>query len=228
MATGKLKLGLWETGTVVWVCVAGSILHFAFELSDYWRPMALIAAVNESAWEHTKMYFWPGLFAALVQYTYTRGVANNYWLGKAAALTLTPLLIWVTFFSYMSMVVASGGKASLPAILSIMVLGISVGQAASWFILTRPPMALPVGRYTAATLVTLTAVFATFSYFPPRTFLFENFFCYQYTGDYGILPDYGPYRVFVKVGSDGSTQAGGGVNYCAGRQRPATVARGAF
>ena len=125
-------------------------------------------------------------------------------------------------------VVASGGKASLPAILSIMVLGISVGQAASWFILTRPPMALPVGRYTAATLVTLTAVFATFSYFPPRTFLFENFFCYQYTGDYGILPDYGPYRVFVKVGSDGSTQAGGGVNYCAGRQRPAPLARDTF
>ncbi len=34
----KLKLGLWEAGCVIWVCVAGSLLHFAFELSDYWTP----------------------------------------------------------------------------------------------------------------------------------------------------------------------------------------------
>ena len=55
-------------------------------------------------------------------------------------------------------------------------------------------------------MATLTAVFATFSYFPPKVFLFENFFCYQYTGEYGILDDYGPYRVFVKMDADGVTQ----------------------
>ncbi|MDH5254960.1 MAG: DUF6512 family protein [Gammaproteobacteria bacterium] len=223
-STGRLKLALWETGTVVWVCVAGSALHFAFELSEYWRPMALFAAVNESAWEHTKMYFWPGLFAALVQYTYTRDVANNYWLGKAAALAITPVLIWLTYFSYMSWVVASGSKASLPTMLSIMVLGISAGQAASWTILTRPPLQRAATRTAAGVMATLTAVFATFSYFPPKFFLFENFFCYEYTGEYGILDDYAPYRVFVKVGADGSTRAGGGVNYCAGRQRGIPVA----
>ena len=223
--SGKMKLALWEIGTVVWVCIAGSTLHFAFELSEYWRPMALFAAVNESAWEHTKMYFWPGLFAALVQYTYTRAVANNYWLGKAAALAVTPILIWVTYFTYMNWVVSLGSKASLPTMLAIMVFGISAGQATSWFLLTRPPLQFAARRYAAGALATLTVVFATFSYFPPRVFLFENFFCYQYTGEYGILGDYGPYRVFVKVGADGSTKAGGGVNYCAGRQQAAAIAQ---
>jgi hypothetical protein len=225
-STGKLKLALWEIGIVLWVCIVGSTLHFAFELSEYWRPMALFAAVNESAWEHTKMYFWPGLVAALVQYTYTRDVANNYWLGKSAALALTPFLIWLTYFTYMSWVVSSGGKASLPTMLSIMVFGISAGQATSWYLLTRPPLQFANRRYaTTGALATLTAVFATFSYFPPRVFLFENFFCYQYTGEYGILDDYGPYRVFVKADADGSTKAGGGVNYCAGRQQAVPVAR---
>jgi hypothetical protein len=223
-STGRLKLALWDIGTVFWVCIAGSALHFAFELSEYWRPMALFAAVNESAWEHTKMYFWPGLFAALVQYTYTRDVASNYWLGKAVALALTPLLIWFTYFTYMGWVVSSGGKASLPTMLSIMVLGISAGQAASWVILTRPPLRIAAPRYAAGILATLTAVFASFSFFPPRVFLFENFFCYQYTGEYGILPDYTPYRVFVKVAADGTATAGGGVNYCAGRQQAVPVA----
>lgn len=214
-----LRLGLWDAGTVIWICVAGSALHFAFELSEYWRPMALFAAVNESAWEHTKMYFWPGLAAALVQYTYTRSIAHNYWIGKAAALLITPVLIWVTYFAYMGWVVASGGKASLPTMLSIMVLGISTGQFASWYILTRPPFQARLQPYAVATMATLALVFASFTYLPPRVFLFENFFCYQYTGEYGILDDYTPYRVFVRLDANGQPQAGGGVNYCAGRTR---------
>jgi hypothetical protein len=107
--------------------------------------------------------------------------------------------------------------------LSIMVLGISAGQATSWYILTRPPLQFGARRYATGAIATLTAVFATFSYFPPRAFLFENFFCYQYTGEYGILDDYGPYRVFVKTNADGSTKSGGGVNYCAGRQQAAAL-----
>lgn len=49
-SSGRLKLALWDIGTVFWVCIVGSTLHFAFELSEYWRPMALFGAVNESAW----------------------------------------------------------------------------------------------------------------------------------------------------------------------------------
>jgi len=41
-------------------------------------------------------------------------------------------------------------------------------------------------------------------------FVFENFYCYQYTGEFGILDDYEPYRVFYR-----GARPGGGVNYCA-------------
>ena len=30
---------------------------------------------------------------AIVQYTYTRNIANNYWLGKVVALAITPIVI---------------------------------------------------------------------------------------------------------------------------------------
>jgi Family of unknown function (DUF6512) len=221
---GSTTLALWDAGTVIWVCVAGSALHFAFELSEYWQPMALLAAVNESAWEHTKMYFWPGLLAALVQYTYTRHIARNYWLGKAAALLLTPVLIWITYFSYMGWVVSSGGKASLPTMLLIMVFGISAGQFASWRLLTLPTIAAVGPRTGPLVLVALTAIFTTFTWLPPRLPLFENFYCYQYTGEYGILEDYTPYRVFSRVDAAGQGQAGGGVNYCANFKPPAAAA----
>ena len=207
----KLKLGLWEAGCVIWVCVAGSLLHFAFELSDYWTPLALMAAVNESAWEHTKMYFWPGLVYALVQYTYTRDIANNYWLGKAAALAITPVTIFITYYSYMGYISAVDSKASLPTMLMIMVFGISFGQYLSYRILSAKPLEQSLRRYALPTYVALLAMFSTFTFLPPKIFLFENFYCYQYTGEYGILSDYEPYRVFVREGE----QQAGGVNYCA-------------
>ena len=214
------KLLAWEIGAIFWVACAGSMLHFAFELSEYWRPMALMAAVNESAWEHVKMYFWPGLALALVQYTYTRDVARNYWFGKAVGLAVTPVAILVSYFSYMAWVDHGGGKPSLAIMLTIMFLGIAAGQLTSWFILTGPELAAATRRYAVATYAALVLAFSSFTYFPPRVFVFENFYCYQYTGEYGILGDYAPYRVFYK-----GERPGGGVNYCATLAQQATASR---
>jgi hypothetical protein len=49
--------------------------------------------------------------------------------------------------------------------------------------------------------------------------VFENFYCYQYTGEYGILDNYEAYRVFYK-----GERPGGGVNYCATLAQQATSA----
>lgn len=212
------KLLAWEIVAIFWVAGAGSLLHFAFELTDYWRPMAVFAAVNESAWEHVKMYFWPGLAFALVQYTYTRDIARNYWFGKAIGLALTPLTILVAYFGYMAWVDAVGGKPSLPIMLAIMLIGISAGQLASWLVLTGPPLAPQSRRWALGTYAVLLAAFVSFTYFPPRVFVFENFYCYQYTGEFGILDDYAPYRVFYR-----GERPGGGVNYCATFTQRATV-----
>ena len=59
-------------------------------------------------------------------------------------------------------------------------------------------------------------MFATFTFFPPKLQLFENYLCYQYTGEYGILDDYEPYRIFRKP----DEQVAGGGNsiwYCANK-----------
>lgn len=215
----RSKLLCWEIGCIVWIAMAGSLLHFAFELSEYWRPMAVMAAVNESAWEHTKMYFWPGLLYAVVQYTYTRKLANNYWLGKAVALALTPLLILVVYFSYLEYVDISGVKPNLAVMLTIMVTGIAAGQLASWKILCSQPIRGIAWTRVAAGYAVLVLAFSSLTYFPPRVFVFENFYCYQYTGEYGILENYEPYRVFYK-----GERPGGGVNYCATPAQQATAA----
>ena len=220
----KLKLLGWEIACVFWVMFAGSVLHFAFELSDYWRPLAIMAAVNESAWEHVKMYFWPCLVWALVQFTCTREIANNFWLGKAAALVVTPVVIFSCYFGYMGYVVSSGGKATLWGMLLIMFMGVTAGQLTSWSILASRPLELSGRPLVPAIYALLVLAFSSFTYFPPRVFLFENFFCYRYTGEYGILSDYAPYRVFMRVDESGQQQQGGGVLYCDRVQGTASAA----
>lgn len=211
--SNKSKLLLWELGCVLWICFAGSSLHFAYELSDYWTPMAFIAAVNESIWEHLKIYFWPGLLYTLVQYTYTRDIANNYWLGKVVALFTTPVVITISYHAYMSWVLSTGAKTSVGAILMIMFIGVLVGQLCSYRILTSPQVQWVRRRYVAVGYASLVFMFSVFTFFPPQLSLFENYLCYEYTGEYGILSDYTPYRMFRRP--EEMDTGGSSIWYCA-------------
>lgn len=209
--TRKTRLLAWELGCVFWICFAGSSLHFAYELSDYWMPMAFVAAVNESVWEHLKIYFWPGLLYTLVQYTYTRHYANNYWLGKVVALAVTPVVITVSFHTYTNWVVATGAKTSVSMILLIMTFGVLVGQLCSYKILASKPF-VATRRYVMGGYAGLVFAFSTFTFFPPQLFLFENYLCYEYTSEYGILDDYTPYKMFRKPGE--ADAGGNSIWYC--------------
>ena len=209
--SNKSKLLIWELGCVFWICFAGSSLHFAYELSDYWTPMAFIAAVNESVWEHLKIYFWPGLLYALVQYTYTRNYANNYWLGKVIALAVTPIAITALYHSYITWVKATGAGTSVGVILGIMFVGVLVGQLCSFRILTSQPFDV-ARRYVVGGYATLLFMCSAFTFFPPHLFLFENYLCYEYTNEFGILDDYAPYKMFRKPDEMG--QGGNSIWYC--------------
>lgn len=70
--------------------MAGGALHFAYPLCQ--TPLVgLFAPVNESVWEHLKLFFWPMLLAAFVL---TRGAADGRraWSGWLLGLLRVPLL----------------------------------------------------------------------------------------------------------------------------------------
>ena len=103
-------------------------------------------------------------------------------------------------------------KTSVGAILLIMFFGVLVGQLCSYKILTSPPFEWMRRRYVAAGYASLVFAFSTFTYFPPQMFLFENYLCYEYTNEYGILDDYAPYRMFRKPGEE--EDGGNSIWYC--------------
>jgi hypothetical protein len=50
--------------------ILGSLLHFTYQLSGDNAFVALFSAVNESVWEHTKLFFFPVIFYLLIEWRY--------------------------------------------------------------------------------------------------------------------------------------------------------------
>lgn len=186
----------WDAVGGIFIFLAASFLHYIFELSGFATIVAPFGSVNESAWEHMKLFFWPGLAFAVVEHAYLRHRVNNFWAAKGAALLITPLGVLLSFYCYLGIVLPITGKGSLAGTLVTAAIGVALGQFASYRLLTRPPMGQRARIAGLVIIAAMAASYVAFTFLPPRIFLFENFFGYVYDGQFGILADYTPYLVF--------------------------------
>lgn len=193
----RRKLIGFQIGAVIFTMLVASALHFAYELSGFWSPMALFGSVNESTYEHLKLFFWPGLIYALVQHAYVKTYVNNYWIAKAAALVIAPIVLIFSFYFYLGIALPIYGEGFLWADISTGLIGTVVGEYVAYRIMVAEPLSARLRKLAAPVLIALTIMFSTLTFFPPKMFLFENFFGYEYSGDYGILDDYTPYLIFT-------------------------------
>lgn len=177
------KVKQFELIGIILIIGFGTTLHFWFEWTNYWRPMALIAAVNESTWEHFKMAFWPGLIYALIEYPFLKNEANNFLVAKALGLLAMPIITMILFYGYTAFT-----DHNLIADVFVFFLSVISGQLVSLKILTTPQFSNPAFKPLAAfTLLAMTLAFSLLSYFPLENFLFEH---PSETGEYGILDHY--------------------------------------
>ncbi len=86
------------------------LLHFLFEWSSYATPVALIAAVNESLWEHLKIAFWPALFWAGVERLWLGARYPGFLCAKALSFLVVPAL---TLGGYALYIAATGSHSVL-------------------------------------------------------------------------------------------------------------------
>jgi hypothetical protein len=156
------------------------VLHFTFEWSGQLAPVGVIAAVNESVWEHLKIGFWPALFYAAFEYRYLKGATNNFVVAKAAGIYVIPVAIVVIFYSYTAIV----GHDILIVDILIFVIAIALGQLVSYKGLTSRRLPPWLDKVGIALVVILAAVFGVFTFYPPHLPIFRD----SLTGAYGILP----------------------------------------
>jgi hypothetical protein len=178
-----MSIKRWEWIGVIFIVVFGATLHFAFEWSGYWRPAAILAAVNESTWEHFKIAFWPAFIWALILYPIISKQTQNFIIAKAAGLLTMPLVIAILFYGY----TAITGQHYLLADIVIFIGAVIAGQWVSMQVLLKPPIHIPWLRGLAlGTILMMVIAYSTLSYYPPENFLFAH----PESGEYGILAEY--------------------------------------
>ncbi len=153
----------------VFMIVAGSVLHFAFGWFGGWRPLALVAAVNESIWEHLKLAFWPGLFWGMVIRPPEDLNRANVLAAKGFSLLATAALIVAISTSYSAIL----GRSLLPLDIGTFVAAILIGQCLSGWSLTRGFVrGRAVRRIGLALLMLQLFSYSVFTFFPPNHWLF--------------------------------------------------------
>ena len=107
---------------------AGSALHYLYGAVP--NPLtALVSPVNESAWEHLKLLFWPMLLTA---FWLARGTEDRYalWSGIFAAELLMPLFLLGIFYALK----CGFGVVSLPLDIALYVVATFLGFLAAYHI----------------------------------------------------------------------------------------------
>jgi hypothetical protein len=173
------RILLWELGGIAFIVILGSLLHFVFEWSGGALPVAWLAAVNESVWEHLKLGFWPALIYAALEYSRFGKSTNNFFFAKTLGIYLIPITIVVLYYVYTAIL----GYGLLIVDIAIFVVAVIVGQLVSYKLLTASPLPEKLNRFAPIALVILGILFVLFTFYPPHLYLFKD----PVTGGYGIV-----------------------------------------
>lgn len=168
----------WELIGIIFISILGSVLHFVFDWSGRWEPVGVIAAINESVWEHFKIGFWPALFYAIAEYWFLKKFTNSFIIAKTAGIYAIPVTIAVLFYSY----TAATGQEILIVDILIFVVAIAVGQLISYRILTLRQVPSWLNAVGLIILISLAIAFGVFTFYPPHLSVFRD----AVTGTYGI------------------------------------------
>jgi large-conductance mechanosensitive channel len=175
----KSRLLKWEVFGFLFISGLGSAHHYTYTWLGAWRPLALIAPVNESTWEHFKLAFWPALVFALIEWPALRQTGWNFVFAKTAGLYLMPLAVGVIFYTYTAFV-----RSSLAPNIASFLVAVALGQWVSYRWLAAPPVVPAWGRLALIAFGLLLVAFLSFTFFAPHVFLFAD----PITGRYGIYP----------------------------------------
>ena len=158
----------WELVGFFFIMIMGTLLHFCFEWSGSFAPLALFCAVNESVWEHLKLGFWPCFFFALLEYACWGNKANNFLTAKALSLYIIPITITALFYTYTAIL----GTHVLAIDILIFAISILLAQFISFRVLTSEKDYSKFNTTALVLAAILTLAFSLFTYFPPKLEVF--------------------------------------------------------
>jgi hypothetical protein len=177
----RKRILIWEMSGILFIFLVGALLHFTFVLSGFWKPLAVISAVNESVWEHLKIGFWPAFIWGIVEFFVFGRKVKNFFFAKAVSFLVIPSVIIALFYSYTYLT----GTEILAVDITIFFIAIAVAQVIGYRIMLMIRKLMSLNIIGAVIIVASLISFSLLSYFPPRCPIFKD----SVTGGYGIIEE---------------------------------------
>lgn len=174
----KRSLGVRKLAGFMFVSVAGTFLHFLYDITGRNMAAGLLSAVNESIWEHMKLIFYPMLLVSLAEHRLVKEDRARLRCSTLAGILLALMLIPVLYYSYTGILGISADW------FNVTIFFIAAG-AAYWLAYRIESSA---GRCRISIklwvlmLLMMAGVFTAATFYPPRIPLFRD----PRTGTWGI------------------------------------------
>ncbi len=164
------KIVKYEIWGLVFVCVAGTLGHFMYDLCRESAIIGAICPVNESPWEHMKLLFFPTLIYTVFEAYKLRQDKFNVFFAKYAGAALA---IWTSLSIYYTANGALGKSVEFISIASFYIAAVA-GTALSYALISSSiGRGMPNGISVGLMLATV-VLFILFTFEPPLIPLFQD------------------------------------------------------
>ena len=173
----KRSIELWQLMGFAVTSLGGTLLHFLYELTDEAIWIAPFSGVNESTWEHMKLFFWPAFIFAIAESLSFRN-RSDLWCIKLRGIVLGLMLIPVIFYTY------NGAIGKSPDWVNIAIFFIAT--AATYIyearLFRRDDLPCRFPTLSILALVAIAILFIIFTFATPEIGIFRD----PLTGEYGL------------------------------------------
>lgn len=169
----------WQIFRFLFTSFLGTILHFLYDWSGKSVAIAPFSGVNESTWEHIKLFFFPALAFGIIQSFFFK--TNEYfWQIKLYGILVGIIAIPVIFYVYNGAI----GKSPDCLNISIFYIGIAISCYLEYRAFTgkKPKFSYP--EIAVLCLCVIALAFMVFTFLPPNLAIFQD----PVTGNFGIIP----------------------------------------
>ena len=173
----KKSIGLWSLWGFAITVLGGTLLHFLYDWTGESRYFAPISAVNESTWEHMKLFFVPTFVFAIIQSIFFGGT-QNFWCIKLRITLIGLALIPIIFYTYNGVI----GKSPDWINITIFFIAAAVAYIYEWLNLNSDKIACSHPKISLIVLIILALLFVLFTYRTPTLNVFKD----PITNTYGI------------------------------------------
>ena len=170
----------WQVCSFLFISLGGTLLHFLYDWSGKSVAIAPFSGVNESTWEHLKLFFFPAfLFAILQSFRFSN--REDFWQIKLYGSLLGFGTIVAIFYLYNGII----GKS--PDWLNISSFYIATLLTSAWEYraLTSKIYKLNYPEIAVLCFCLIALAFMVFTFLTPQLAIFKD----PVTGSFGIIFD---------------------------------------